>query len=580
MNNNIKKIIFLIISSFTILSYFIIFLSFDNYFQIDYSDHDEGFLLEQLILKLNYPNFNQNISSIAEYGIDFFYFKYFFLLLSNIFQLEFLLIYKIKTLINALVAVIGLVFLYKIFNLLKINIFFYYLFLISIISVPEFFFLTISLKPDLNLVFCFLNLTLYYFFKSLDNKSVKYIVLFLFFLALSLSIKATAIPFLVLLFINKFIYLVNIRKNYKLLYSLIIIITILFINLYLYELNNFVGTSEDLISFISRNNENKLLTILIFILSNYFYLILFFVNSLIIFIIYITKNRFNFFSNIIFFLSTLFLILYPFISDFNIFFKTIIEHSHATILNSNSSSYKNYENIISYIFYDIVNFKINISILIIFLISPIFILLKKKKFVHDNKNLSLFYLTYSCFLFINLVSDYAHHYPSKYLYFIYINLFVYNLVNIFLLKNNYFKSLTLIMFFPLIFNLNNNYEKYFNFYNYIFLTDITEKIIKKHNDEIEFKNKKLILCSASYPINYYNNKFKKITTRLSNECLDKEFIIKLNNNEIILLDNDLEEIDKSIFLKEKLKLIYKDKVSIIGRFGNKINKYHYFYIKE
>ena len=295
MNNNIKKIIFFIISSLIVLSYFIIFLSFDNYFQIDYSDHDEGFLLEQLILKLNYPNFNQNNSSIAEYGIDFFYFKYFFIILNNFFHLDFLLIYQIKTLINAVIAIIGLVFLYKIFNLLKLNIFFYYLFLVSIICVPEFFFLTVSLKPDLNLIFCSLNLTLYYFFKSLDNKSVKYIVLFLF-LALSLSIKATAIPFLILLFINKYIYSINIRKNYKFLYSSIISITILFLNLYLYEIKNFVGTSEDLISFASRNNENKILTILIYVLSNYFYLILFSINSLIIFIIYITNNRFNFFQ--------------------------------------------------------------------------------------------------------------------------------------------------------------------------------------------------------------------------------------------------------------------------------------------
>ena len=103
------------------------------------------------------------------------------------------------------------------------------------------------------------------------------------------------------------------------------------------------------------------------------------------------------------------------------------------------------------------------------------------------------------------------------------------------------------MFIPLIFHLINNYEKYFNFYNYIFLTDITKKIIRKHNEEIDFKNKKLILCSVSYPINYHTNIFKKITTKLSNHCLDKEFINKLNNNEILLFENAVEEINKSIF---------------------------------
>ena len=68
MKQFISKKLVLSILSLLIFSCFLInFFAFNEYGQIDYTDHDEGFLLEQLILKLKYFSINQSFSSIAEY---------------------------------------------------------------------------------------------------------------------------------------------------------------------------------------------------------------------------------------------------------------------------------------------------------------------------------------------------------------------------------------------------------------------------------------------------------------------------------------------------------------------------------
>ena len=41
-------------------------------------DHDEGFLIEQLLLKINYFNIDRTISRFNEYGVEFYYLSMFF----------------------------------------------------------------------------------------------------------------------------------------------------------------------------------------------------------------------------------------------------------------------------------------------------------------------------------------------------------------------------------------------------------------------------------------------------------------------------------------------------------------------
>ena len=79
-----KKVIFNILLLLIFFSYIIIFFTFNEYRLIDYADHDEGYLLEQLILKINQFDLRQSVSSIAEYGVEYHYFKYIFIILSSV----------------------------------------------------------------------------------------------------------------------------------------------------------------------------------------------------------------------------------------------------------------------------------------------------------------------------------------------------------------------------------------------------------------------------------------------------------------------------------------------------------------
>ena len=210
-----KKVIFNMLSLLIFFSYIIIFFTFNEYRLIDYADHDEGYLLEQLILKINQFDLKQSISSIAEYGVEYYYFKYIFEISAYFVDLNILSIFKIKVLINSFFSILGFIYLHKIFDLLNLNKIFYYILLLTIISTPEILFLTASLKPDLNLLFYTLIMTYYFFLKSSLYNLKKDTYFFLFFLCLSLSIKAWALPFLILIFFNKFNFLYKITFFHK-----------------------------------------------------------------------------------------------------------------------------------------------------------------------------------------------------------------------------------------------------------------------------------------------------------------------------------------------------------------------------
>ena len=422
-----KKLILPLLSLLIFSSYLINFFAFSEYSQIDYTDHDEGFLLEQLILKLKYFNINQSISSIAEYGVEFYYFKYLFIILSYIFDLDILTIYKIKILINGVLDFFALFYLLKIFDLKNINKIFYFFFLISFLSVPDFFFLTISLKPDLNTLFFTLVISYYYFIKSSIYEDNKNAYLFLFFLALSLSIKAWSLPFIILLLFNNFNYLKKITFYHKVSYIILIIFSFYLINLYFYEFKNFIISDLDFIKFYN-NIDIKFVTFIYEIFKSYFVISLVIINLVLITILILllrNKKFINFTLQLSIFFSLWLIIWFPYISDFNVFLKTIIGHSYATVLNTNSPSYENYENIFLYTIYDIKNSYISVLILIVFLISPfIYYFERNNIFKSSNSLIPLMILCILMYLFVNLISDYSNQYPAKNLYFIFINFYV------------------------------------------------------------------------------------------------------------------------------------------------------------
>ena len=579
----IKKIILLLLSLLIVLSYLIIFFSFNEYSQIDYVDHDEGFLLEQLILKLDFFDINQSISSVAEYGAEYYYIKYIFLLIANITELNLIAIFKIKVFINACFALLGFFYIYKIFDLLHLDKFFYVFFLLTLISTPEILFLTVSLKPDLNILLFSLIMTFYFFLISSIKNNKTDFFLFLFFLALSMSIKAWAFPFIILLFFNKFNYLDKFSKIDKILFFLLFSVTIIFFNIYFVELKNYILNNNEFILFYNENSNIHILTILYDIFKNYFIFVLVIFNLLILSLLFFSltnKKKFNLSTKLYLFFSLWFLIWFPYIVDFNIFLKTIIEHSYATVLNKYSTTYENYENIILYTIYDIKNFEINLLVIIIFLISPLIIFYNKYDILNKSKYLTTLLLLSLClFCFVNFISDYSNQYPAKYLYFIFINLYVYYFLNFYLTKFKILKSLCYILVLPLIFNLYFNFYKYYDFINMLTIEKKISKIIDYHQYNIDFRGKNLILCSSSYPINIDKTKLTVISSQMSSECFNHNFIKKLNDNDIIFFDSNVKLNKQTVYFLNNLELIYNDKNQFVGRFGIEQIKSHYFYKK-
>ena len=579
-----KKVIFCILLLLIFFSYLIIFFTFNDYRLINYADHDEGFLLEQLILKINQFDIKQSVSSIAEYGVEYYYFKYIFVIAANFIDLNILSIFKIKVLINSFLSILGFFYLHKIFDLLNLNKIFYYILLLTIVSTPEILFLTVSLKPDLNILFYTLIMTYYFFLRSSLYNFKKDTYLFLFFLCLSLSIKAWSLPFLILIFFNKFNFLYKITFLHKIFFFLIIITIFFLLNIYSFNLKNFILSDDSFSSFYLDNSKHFILNIAYTLINKYFLLSILILNLILILLFYycLQNGKYkNFTIKIVLFFCLWFIIWYPYISDFNTFLKTIIEHSYATTLNVNSDSYKTYENIILYTWYDIKDFKINFSILIIFLLSPILIYIDKKKFSQLKVNIiSLYLLSLVMYLFVNLISNYPNQYPAKYLYFIFMNIYVFYFLNFYLINKKYKKIIFLILFLPLILNFTSNFYKYFDFINYSSLGNEIKKVVKDHDKKIDFKNKNLILCSSSYPINYYKKKFENVTSKLSSECFDPNFISKVMNNDIIFFENKvLSRNNTNLFLKN-FDLFYNDKIIISGRFGRKEPKLHFFYKKK
>jgi hypothetical protein len=578
-----KKISFYIISIFILVSYILISLSYKYYNQIQFSDHDEGYLIEQLALKLGIFDLTKSASSAATYGADFYYFKYFFLIINYLNLIDIIDVYRIKTFINAIFAIIGFFTIYKIFDLLKFSKIFYYLFPLSLISVPEIFTLTVSIKPDLNFLFMTLVLSYYFFLKSKIFNEKKYAYCFIIFLGLSLSIKAWAFPFIFLLFFDKFNYLKNITKKNRIFFGILISLFFFLLNFYIVGIKNFILLNSDFLSFYKENKNNIYLEVTVNVFKNYFYFLLFFINSL--FIIYLNlifylKRYKNLLIKYSLFFFSWFILWYPYISDLSVLTKTIIEHSYATVLNKNSATYENYENVIAYSLYDLQNFKINFGIFLIFILSPIILYFNKIFLSNHLKNLNpLMFLCFISILFVNFIADYPNQYPAKTLYFIFITLFVFYLTNCFSNRKNIFRFLLIFFLTSYFITIFSDSSKYTNFMNYLKKNEKINYMLDVHFNKINLKNKNLYTCQATYPIDITRTKSINVIPKTSTECLSLEFVSKIKEGDLIYY----RPFDKNTVTESKVLnlyyLYYADTHKIISRFGVIKDKKNLFFKK-
>jgi len=574
-----KKINFYIIFLLIIITYVFVTLSYKYYNQIHFVDDEEGFLIEQFALIIGIFDINKSVISSATYGVDFYYFKYFFLLINFVKQIDLIDVFRIKSFINALSAIIAFFTIYRIFDLLKFHRVFYFLFLVLIISTPEIIILTVSLKQDLNLLFLALVLTYYFFLKSSIFKNQKDAYLFIFFLSLSLSIKAWAFPFIFLLLFDKFDYLKDISKVHKILFGILIFLFVLFLNLYFIEIKNFISLDRDFLLFYEENVKNIFLNNIILVFKNYFYFFLIILNILLIVslkIFFSINNYRNLLVKYLLFIISWFLIWYPYISDLNIFTKTIIEHSDATVLNRNSTTYSNYENIISYFIYDLINYKFNIGVFIVFISSPIIVYFNKNYLINNFKNIiPLLFLSYFCLIFVNLITDYPNQYPAKYLYSIFVIIFVFYLTNIIFKKKNIFRIFLLIFFIPSIFSIFVNFEKYSYPLKYFNLDKKIKKIAHVHQNKLDLENKNLYTCGTTYPIDTNISKIN-IIRKSFDDCLISDFVDKIKNDDLLYFRDEHKNFNK---ISNHYYLYYDDEYKMPGRLGRITNKKNLFYKK-
>ena len=575
----LKKINLYVIIILIFLSYFVINLSFNYYNVIDFIDHDEGFLIEQLVLKIGIFDIHKTVTSAAEYGADFYYFKYFFLFLNHFIELNVMDVFKVKTLINTCLAAFSYAIIYRIFDLLNFKKIFYFLFLISILAVPEIFRLSVTLKQDLTLLFFLLTLTYYFFLKSSIYNKQSDAYLFLIFLSLSLSIKAWAFPFIFLLFFDKFNYSKNNKKLYKIIFISLLLFFIFLLNSYFFEINSFISSNEDFLSFYDLSKNNFLLKTLVNIFTDHFNLIIIFLNiTFILFVKFISlKSKFedSFLKFSIFFM-TWFILWYPYISDLTTFTKTIIEDSYSTVLNKNSTTSANYEDILSYLIYDVQNFKINFAIFIFFILSPILIYFYRFNLSNHFKVLiPLLSICILSLLFVNSITDYGNQYPAKYLYFIFINLFVFYLINALSKIRYLYFSFLFIFLITCFLSFFFNFDKYLNYKNFLSINDKIASLTFFHQEKLNLDNKILYVCATNYPVNIIKSKIN-IISKSYGECVDPQFILNLKKDDLIFFESSLS---RSKSFLQKYTLYYEDYHVSVDRFGKIINKRNQFYKK-
>ena len=563
-NTNYKKSIYyfipiIFLTFFTLAS---LLFYFDNYNLIAFSDHDEGYLLEQLILKIDKFEMDRVQSIEAAYGVEFYYLKYLFNILGYFFNMNEILIYYVVIFFHSILALVAFYLIFKIFDLLKIDKIFNVVFFTTILSIPEIFNYSLSMKPDLNLLFFSLTFVIYYFirFNTLNLKKDFYLLIL--FLSISFTIKFWCLPFVItFLFLNYDFR--NDLKKYRYFFLLLITIFFFFINLYFLNLRNFLIADEEFLKFVT--SSSSLLIILKFF-DDFFYTILIFVNIIlsIPFLIFLfSKNKLNFIFSFYLFFIVWFLLFIPFSFDFTTFFKTLYAHTYATNLNFNDNLTQ-FENPIIIYFRDLLSFKINSLILIFLALSPlIYLRFKNRLFLNIKIFNYLLLLSFFLFIFKYSLTFYNNQFPAKYLYFIFVTIFVFYLIDRLIKINKNFSIIIYLLIFINLINFSKNFQQYNSTFNYFNKKNLHHEMLNTHYKKYFNEISTLYICGGPYPANLKENKFNFSFIR-SDKCSEQNFYNKFTSNDLILINS----VNVTEIFFDRYKFVDKVKIKKVGRFGN------------
>ena len=414
----------------------------------------------------------------------------------------------------------------------------------------------------------FLTLSVYYYINFFYKNKNKHLYLFIFCLSCSFTLKAWCLPFFILLIFT----FRNIKENtfeFKKInfYIFICFIFLFFIllNQFLYSFNFYIVNDIEFLSEIKKLENNFQIINLVFYFIKYFLIILFFINIFFIFLIkliFYSNKSTNFIKCITFFFLLWFILVYPFISDFNIFFKSILDSFQYTSFNKNIDSYQFYlfKNILA----DLRNFHLNSFLLITLFFSPLFLFFKFRKQILKNQLIiSLYFLSIISYLFINLfVKDYGNQFHAKYLYSIYILLFVIYLIKELSIYSKKFYLVLFIIFLNSFVNIFFNWNYFKDYKNYFDLDKYFNNIVISHG-KIFSNTDKIYICGGTYPLDDYSYKIKIIKLPYE-KCFEDKFLKNIESNNLIYFTN-FEDVPFKIS-----KLFYKyyeDEQKFIGRYG-------------
>jgi hypothetical protein len=534
-----------VLTVFTLIFFFLlnhfIFTTFQikSYNDIAFIDHDLGYLVEQLILKLDFFEISRIVSHPAVYGVEFYYLSYLFNFSKNFFNLSAINIFYLVTIFHLICVFITFYIIFKFFKKLNLNIFYFLFFFLTIISSPLYISNISHFKPDANLFILFIVSTIFFFNNYLKKNKIKYLLYSIIFSALAFSVK-----FFSLFFLFSFLYYFVIAKKCKIILAqiylnIISLLNVIFITTWSYFFFDFLqeGYLDNLIK-KKLLSENLLNVMNFFLHYRFFFLILFFLLAIIYIFFYKHKNfyvkNFFFLLNIFTFFS--FLISIPLIFDYKTLFSSIVGFYDYTNLKKEASEFLFFSNFINFLISDFKYGIINVVSIFIIILSII---------LHFYKKIILPKIyTFISIYFFSMIFIMPLIWPADRLYLIRIVIFYLQFILFFLslsiitktfkfsLLNQYFLILLSVIYFIFSQNFNNvNLFKLYSNYSHIQnqVKDLNIKLNKYQNGKNKF-----YFCGGFFPYYVTNNYFEV----LNSNCLNNNFIKGISNDDYLIITFD------------------------------------------
>ena len=551
--------IFFLIFLFLLNHFIFTTFQIKSYNTISFIDHDLGYLVEQLLLKLDFFEINRLVSHPAEYGVEFYYLSYLFNFLNIFFNLNAINIFYLVTIFHLICVFFTFYIVYRFFKKINIDILYFVFFVLIIISSPLYISSISHFKPDANLFMLSIMSTIYFFYNYIKKNKVKHLLYSIFFSALAFSVKFFGLffflPFLYFCFVanNKF------KKNLpQIYYKSVLLLNVIFIIIWFYFFFDFLNNGYlDNLSKKGLLNVNLLKILSIFLNYKFFFILIFFLAIVYIFF-YKKKNiylvNYFFFINIFAFFA--YIISIPVIFDFKTLISSIVGFYTYTNFTKEITEFLFFSNFINFIISDFKYELLNIVSVFIIILSIIFNFYKKIILPEIYIFISIYF--FSMILIMPLIWPADRMYNARIvIFYIQFILFFLSLSSIikyykFSVFNKFFLILFTVLYFIFYQNLNNvNLFKLYSHYRLIQnqVNDLNDKLNKYHNSKNNF-----YFCGGFFPYYHNNNYFEKMTS----DCLSSNFLRDMSKDDFIIFAFD-HIYPKDFLLYEKLvkdKIIY------------------------